>query len=186
MKTRRTQVTLNPKASSSFIIHNSYFILHTSAPPPYQSLMESNSTTEASAHRQALRSRIFWFIAGASLNYALIKAPFTYLQHHTAFPVWAISICSLAVSSSFFFLWNYFINFRTDSRRRDALARYIVAVIAMLLLSSVTLTLLKTFNFHMALTLGKFPIDLDIVATQFFLSGLKFFVYHRWVFPIRK
>ena len=92
----------------------------------------------------------------------------------------------MAVSTAFFFLWNYFINFRTDARKRDALPRYILAVGIMWLLSSGTLTLLKSVNFHLAFSLGRFPIDLDIVATQFFLSWLKFFLYHRWVFPLPK
>ena len=130
--------------------------------------------------------RFFWFVAGAGVNYLLISIPFTWLRAHTDFPVWEVSACSLAVSTSFFFVWNYFINFRTDTRKRDALPRYILAVALMWLLSTGTLTLLKSVDFHFALSLGKFPIDLDIVATQFFLSGLKFFLYHKWVFPLPK
>jgi hypothetical protein len=48
------------------------------------------------------------------------------------------------------------------------------------------LTFLKYFNAKMAFSLGAFPLDLDIVATQFFLAGLKFFLYHKWVFPVPK
>jgi putative flippase GtrA len=102
------------------------------------------------------------------------------------FPIWAAVPCSMAVSVTFFFLWNYFINFRTDSRKRDALRRYLIAVGCMWLLSSGLLILLKQFDARMAFSLGKFPLDLDIVATQFFLSGLKFFLYHKWVFPLPK
>lgn len=133
-----------------------------------------------------LRSRIFWFLAGSGVNYLLISTPFSYLRAHTELPIWTISACSMGVSTSFFFCWNYFINFRTDSRKRDALARYLVAVALMWLLSSTTLTFLKHFDARMAFSLGKFPLDLDIVATQFFLAGLKFFLYHRWVFPLGK
>lgn len=136
--------------------------------------------------RQALRSRIFWFIAGAGLNYLLISTPFKYLKAHTELPLWAMSACSLAVSTSFFFTWNYFVNFRTDSRKRDALARYVVAVAGMFVLSTITLTILKSFDAHMAFRLGKFPLDLDIVATQFFLAGFKFLLYHKWAFPLPK
>ena len=77
-------------------------------------------------------------------------------------------------------------NFRTDSRKRDALARYLTAVALMWVLSTATLTLLKHYNMHMSFTLGRFPLDLDIVATQFFLSGLKFLLYHKWAFPAAK
>ena len=134
--------------------------------------------------RQQLRSRFFWFLAGAGVNYLLISTPFKLLDKHTELPIWAIAACSMAVSTSFFFCWNYFINFRTHRRKRDALARYVCAVFVMWLLSSTTLALLKSFDAQMKFNLGRFALDLDIVATQFFLSWLKFLLYHKWVFPL--
>ena len=148
--------------------------------------MKDLSDSEPPKHRQMVRTRFLWFLAGASVNYLLIATPFKYLKTHTGLPIWAIAACSLAVSTTFFFAWNYFINFRTDSRKRDALRRYLTAVVLMWLLSSTTLTVLKHFDAHMAFSLARFPLDLDIVATQFFLSGLKFFLYHKWVFPLPK
>jgi hypothetical protein len=136
--------------------------------------------------RQALRTRFFWFLAGAGVNYLLILIPFKWLKAHTGLPIWAVSGSSLAVSTTFFFVWNYFINFRTDARKRDALPRYVLAVGCMFVLSSTLLTFLKEHDFHMAFSLGRFPLDLDIIATQFFLSWLKFFLYHKWVFPLPK
>lgn len=148
--------------------------------------MEIDSAAERASRAQKLRSRIFWFLAGAILNYLLISTPFKWLRSNTDLPLWAISACSIGVSTSFFFAWNYFVNFRTDSRKRDALARYIGAVTLMWLLSSTTLTLLKHFDAQMALQIAGLGIDLDIVATQFFLAGLKFTLYHKWVFPLAK
>ncbi len=140
---------------------------------------------EKKKSQQTLQSRILWFVAGAGVNYLFIATPFKYLQIHTTLSVAAISACSIGLSTSFFFLWNYFVNFKGDSRRRDALARYVAAVVCMWALSSLTLTLLKHVDFHLALSLpGGFPIDLDIVATQLFIGGFKFLVYHRWVFPV--
>lgn len=133
-----------------------------------------------------VRSRVVWFLAGAVVNYLLIATPFKWLRTHTELPIWAVSACSLAVSTTFFFAWNYFINFRTDSRKRDAFARYLTAVICMWALSSTTLTILKHFDARMALNLGKIPLDLDIIATQLFLSWFKFILYHTWVFPLPK
>jgi putative flippase GtrA len=120
------------------------------------------------------------------VNYLLIATPFKWLHSHTALELWQISACSLGVSTTFFFFWNYFINFRSDTRKRDALPRYLGAVACMWVLSTTTLTLLKHYNAHMSFSLGRFPLDLDIVATQFFLAGLKFFLYHKWVFPVPK
>jgi len=148
--------------------------------------MDQTPATGEARRKQQLRSRVFWFLAGASVNYLLIATPFKWLRTHTAMPIWAISACSLGVSTSFFFAWNYFINFRTDARKRDALARYLAAVLCMWLLSSATLTGLKHFDAHLSLSIGRFPLDLDIIATQFFLSGLKFFLYHKWVFPLAR
>lgn len=141
---------------------------------------------ESAKRRQTLRSRLFWYIAGAGVNYLLIATPFKYLRLHTDWSLTAISACSIGLSTTFFFAWNYFVNFRGDSRRRDALARYIATVCVMWAVSSTTLSLLKHFNFHLALSLGRFPLDLDIIATQLFIGGFKFLVYHRWVFPVSK
>jgi hypothetical protein len=137
--------------------------------------------------KQHVGARFFWFLAGAGVNYLLISTPFKYLRlHYPELPVLAVSACSLAISATFFFFWNYFVNFRTDSRKRDAFARYLTAVCGMWVLSTLTLTLLKHYDFHHSFTLGKFPLDLDIVATQFFLGGFKFLLYHKWAFPAEK
>ena len=136
--------------------------------------------------RQKARARFAWFLAGSIANYLLIATPFKWLKAHTDFPLLAVSACSIAVSASFFFVWNYFINFRGDSRKRDALPRYLGAVLLMSALSSGLLTVLKQHDAHMAFSPFGIPLDLDIVATQFFLAGLKFFLYHKWVFPLPK
>lgn len=156
-------------------------------PSPISANTQNNPERDVAKRQQALRSRIFWFLAGAVVNYLFIATPFKYLKTHTGLSVSVISACSVGLSSTFFFGWNYFINFRTDSRRRDALARYVAAVVVMWMLSSATLSFLKHFDFRFAFSVAhRFPIDLDIVATQFFIAGFKFFVYHRWVFPLSK
>jgi len=148
---------------------------------------ESPAALGSYKQRQTLFARLFWFFVGAVISYLFISTPFKYLKTHTDLSVAAISGCSVGLSTVFFFLWNYFINFRSEVRRRDALVRYLAAVVVMWALSSTTLTLLKHVDFHFALTLmGRLPIDLDIVATQFFIGGFKFLVYHRWVFPVSK
>jgi len=148
--------------------------------------MESHPPAARPKAKQQLHSRICWFLAGSLVNYLLISTPFKWLKAHTSLPVLAISACSLGLSALLFFCWNYFINFRTDSRKRDALARYLTAIGLMWALSSSTLTLLKHFNFGFVLSLGQHAIDLDIVATQFILGGLKFLLYHKWAFPVTK
>ena len=150
----------------------------------YPAPMEN--ATEPAKPSRTLRWRMFWFLAGSVVNYLLIATPFKYLRTHTALPVWLIAACSIGVGTVFFFLWNYFVNFRTDSRKRDALARYLAAVAMLYVMSTTLLTIFKHFNAHLALNLGRFPIDLDVVATQLCLSWLKFIVYHKWAFPVAK
>jgi hypothetical protein len=146
--------------------------------------MAENTTPQP--NRQALQTRFIWFLAGSGVNYLLISTPFKWLHAHTTLPVWAVSGCSVAVGTAFFFVWNYFINFRTDVRKRDALPRYVLAVGIMWLVQSGILTTLKHFDFQLAFNIGRFPLDIDIIATQFLPSGLKFFLYHKWVFPLPK
>ncbi len=146
--------------------------------------MESSSIPVAPDQKRILRWRLFWFVAGSVVNYLLISTPFKWLRLHTSLDVWIVSACSMAVSTSFFFLWNYFVNFRTDIRKRDALPRYLIAVGVMWLLSSSTLALLEKFGGRFAWSFGNQTINLNIVATQFMLAGLKFPLYHRWAFPM--
>jgi putative flippase GtrA len=136
--------------------------------------------------RQALRTRFLWFLAGAGLNYLLISTPLHWLERNTELHKFVIAALSVGCATTFFFFWNYFINFRTDRRKRDALPRYVTAVVCMWLLSSTLLAILKHFDAQMAFSIGGIPLDLDIVATQFFLAGLKFSLYHKWVFPVPK
>ncbi len=148
--------------------------------------MDSKPITESPRRRQQLYRRLFWFVAGSVVNYALIATPFKWLDKHTDIPLLAKSALSFGVSMTFFFLWNYFVNFRTDVRKRDALPRYLAAQGIMWTLSSSLYALLKCYNAHLSLNIFHYPVDLDIVATQFFLAGVKFPLYHKWAFPLPK
>jgi hypothetical protein len=146
--------------------------------------MQSEPRLETPKSPQSVRQRVFWFFVGAGLNYVLIATPFKYLK--TAHPEWshlAISACSVGVSTTFFFLWNYFVNFRTDSRKRDAFARYLTAVIVLWAMATGLLTMFKSFKTFEGVD---FPLDLDVLATQLCFGWLKFVVYHKWAFPIAK
>ena len=141
--------------------------------------------------RRTLQIRIFWFLVGAVVNYLLISTPFKYLKENffkedTTLNLFVISACSMGVSAVFFFLWNYFIGFRTDARKRDAFTRYLTAVVILWALSSGLLTLFKSFDLHRSLNIGGKSIDLDVVATQACFGWLKFIVYHKWAFPVAK
>ena len=132
---------------------------------------------------QQLRWRALWFAVGAILNYLLIATPFRWLTLHTTLPVWAISACSVGVATAFFFVWNFFVNFKTASRVRTVLPRYVATVTAMWLVSTAVLTALKQFDAGLSLAVGPLSLDADVVGTQVALAGVKFVLYHKWVFP---
>jgi hypothetical protein len=145
--------------------------------------MHSEPRADLPKPQQTVRQRLFWFFVGAGLNYVLIATPFKYLDANTDWPDLAVSGCSVGVSTTFFFLWNYFVNFRTDSRKRDAFARYLTAVVILWAMATGILTLFKSFRTFENL---KSPLDLDVLATQLCLGWLKFVVYHKWAFPVAK
>ena len=141
---------------------------------------------DAEKARKTLMMRVVMFLIGGVVNYLLISTPFKYLRTHTDLNLVAVSACSMGVSTVFFFLWNYFIGFRTDARKRDAFARYLTAVIVLWALSTGLLSLFKAFDAHLAVSIGRFPLDLDVIATQACFGWLKFIVYHKWAFPVAK
>jgi putative flippase GtrA len=150
-----------------------------------QGRMETAPSLDPITRQQAVRMRVFWFLAGSVVNYLLIATPFEYLKKHAGLSIESSAALALATSTSFFFCWNYFVNFRTDARKRDALWRYIVAVALMYSLSTLLLSFLSHHDFHMQMNVARFRLNLDVVATQFFLAGIKFPLYHYWAFPVK-
>jgi hypothetical protein len=141
--------------------------------------------TTAPRKKNVLWVRIFWSLAGSGVNYLLIATPFKYLHAHTHLPTLAISAMSYAVGVTVFFFWNYFVNFRTAMHKHEALKRYLLVATTMYIIQSLILTGLKSVNFGHSLSLGKIPLDLDVIATQI-LGSFKFILYHLWAFPVEK
>ncbi len=137
--------------------------------------------------KQSMGLRFLLFLAGAVLNYLLISTPLDYLKHHhPAMPDFVKVCLSVLVSTTFFFFWNYFVNFRTGSPKRHALARYLVAAGSLLLLSALTLWALNGIDKYPFYYPFGFKLNRDVVATQFCLGGFKFLIYHYWAFPAHK
>jgi hypothetical protein len=137
--------------------------------------------------KPALYTRVFWFLVGAAINYILIAVPFKYFTDHTSWPDWAKAACSLAISTSIFFPWNYFVNFRTDARKRDAFPRYLAVVLVIYAISTTLLSIFKGVDAGMPpLRIGSHVLDLDVITMQLCLGWVKFLVYHKWAFPEAK
>ena len=139
--------------------------------------------------KQSIAIRFLLFLAGAVLNYLLISTPLKYLKHHHSdWPDMLNTGLSVTVGTTFFFFWNYFVNFRTGSRKRDALTRYLIAAAALGGLQWLTLWAFTHIDRHplVYLELLHFNINRDVAAAQFLLGGFKFLIYHYWAFPAHK
>ena len=87
-----------------------------------------------------------------------------------------------AIGTAFLFAWNVLVNFRSERPAKTVLPRYLAAVVGMWLLSSAVLTALKHIDLNLASKVGNIPLDFDVIGTQCFLAGVKFALYHKWVF----
>ena len=124
--------------------------------------------------RQSLFSRLFWFGIGGVLSTGLNAGPFKIFRDTLHWPQWAAYATSLVIVTIVFAIWNYFINFRTDRSLRECTARYLVCIAFCALLNyTIVLSGLKAWADGWLL----------IIATvQVAMGGVKFLLYHRWVY----
>lgn len=129
--------------------------------------------------KQSLLQRVFWFGVGGGLSVVLNIGPFHWMQKHTSLSHGASLAISLTCVTIIFSIWNYFLNFRTQRGFRECQVRYLTAVAFCYLLTySIALTGIK----HWAGG-NQWFADAIVAATQIAVSGVKFLLYHRWVYP---
>ncbi len=139
--------------------------------------MDTASTAKPTP-KQPLVARLGFFVVGGCFSAAVNKGLLSVAQHFWAWPIpaaYAFSACSTA---GVFFLWSYFINFRTSLVWKDCIGRYIaVFLLALLMNYLIGVCGLKQFG-------SKGLVGyLVIVCVQSFTGGIKFLLYHFWVFP---
>ena len=143
--------------------------------------MES-PTVSKKQPKQPLVARLGFFVLGGvgstTLNSSILN-----LTRHWGWPlVFGYDVLGYAFSTActafVFFLWSYFINFRTSRVWKNCLGRYIACVLLALLMNIlIGVCGLKQF--------GSTGLDRFIVIgiVQSFTGGIKFLLYHFWVFP---
>ena len=119
--------------------------------------MSDTPAAEPAASAPGITSRIFWFLAGSVVNYLLISTPFHWLEKHTACRTWAISACSLGISSIVLLSLELQAELPHRLPQAGRPARYIVAVLFMWGLSSVTLALPEELQRAPFLLAGALP-----------------------------
>jgi hypothetical protein len=128
--------------------------------------------------KQPLVARLGFFVLGGLGSIALNKTILGATQHFWGWPVAAGYAFSVSSTAVIFFLWSYFINFRTSRVWKNCLGRYIVCVLLALLMNYlIAVCGLKRFGSE-----GIIGV-LVIGSVQFFTGGIKFLLYHFWVFP---
>ena len=127
---------------------------------------------------QPLLSRLFWFGVGGAMSVAINWTIYYVFAGRLGWPKGQAFAVSLGVVTLVFAIWNYRINFRTDHGFRECLARYLVAIAFCFALNyGITLSGIKHFGTTKVLEYG------IIAVVQVLVSGVKFVLYHRWVYP---
>lgn len=129
----------------------------------------------AEPQQQSLLSRTFWFVVGGLISTGLNAGPFKLLKVTTSLSTGAIYALSLGFVTVLFAFWNYHINFKTQHGWKECLVRYLVAVIAC-----------AGINYCIAApSIARCEkLWLPIIATvQVGMGGVKFLIYHFWVYP---
>lgn len=128
--------------------------------------------------KQSLLSRIWWFGVGGCISVGINAAIFHLTIRRWHWADWQGYALSLTVVTVVFSVWNYFLNFRTSAGWRECLARYLGAIALCFVLNyAITLTGFKQLATSDTM---KFAI---IAVVQVGMSGLKFLLYHYWVYP---
>ncbi len=120
-----------------------------------------------------------WFVVGgigsAGAN-TLFTQFFDHTLHWRTGPSLAVSF---GIMTTFFFFWNYFINFRTSVVWKDCLWRYLGSVAV-----CYGLNLLISFSAIKKLGVEGSLARLAIITVVLSITGgVKFLLYHFWVFP---
>jgi hypothetical protein len=141
--------------------------------------MDSPTTTVSPPKpKQPLVARLGFFVLGGVGSSALNKTILAGTQHFLGWPVAAGFALSAGSTAIIFFLWSYFINFRTSLVWKNCIGRYAICfLLALLMTYLIGVCGLQKFGSR---GLTGYAV---ILIVQSFTGGIKFLLYHFWVFP---
>jgi putative flippase GtrA len=129
-------------------------------------------------HPQSTLSRIFWFGVGGALSTMMNAGPFHLMRTYLGLRESVAYAISLTFVTVLLFVWNFKINFRTASDWRNCAWRY---------LSVVGMCWMINYVFVMiGLQIAGTWWPAVIATVQVGMGGVKFFLYHLWVYPREK
>ena len=127
----------------------------------------------------SIYSRIFWFILGSPLSMGVNLTIFTLTNQWMGLSERVSYFISLTVVTFVFSLWNYFVNFRSARNFRECLPRYVAALGCCYAINYLIASTGFKQIAHGSIIL-KYAV---IVGSTFIVSGVKFLLYHFWVYP---
>ena len=147
-------------------------------PPPVDPV-PADPSPAAGAPRKAASfwKRILWYGVAAIVTVPLNPALFALFHDVLGWVNWIAYAFSLALVNVLQFIWSYNIGFRTSEHWTTSAKR-----------QGATLVGTNLLNYLIVIALqAVFPQwqKLIIVAVQVFIAGVKFIVYHYWVYPDR-
>jgi len=145
--------------------------------PSFTMQAPTESVLREPVPKQPLAWRLLWFVIGGVMSTALNAGPFKLMRDYAHWPTPVCYALSLLLVTTVFAIWNYYINFRTDRSLRDCTGRYLMCV-----------ALCSAINYALVLSGLKAWGHgwLVVIATvQVGMGGVKFLLYHFWVYPHR-
>lgn len=119
--------------------------------------------------------RLMLFGLGGVLSYLLNTGVFVALRTRAGLTEEIAYAFSLTIMTTVTFSWSYFVNFRTSQSLRSCLPRYLAAI-----------GVCYALNYALAQTgfnLWPSKPKLVILVVMAVIALVKFFIYHKWVFP---
>ena len=148
-------------------------------PPPAERTQDPPPAAPRGRRTAApLLERIFWYGVAAIVTLSLNPALFTLFHKVLGWVEYLALAASLTLVGILQFIWSYYVGFRTEDHWTASARRQGATLVGALLLSYVLgLLLLPVFPQWQKSVL---------VAVQVFIAGVKFVVYHYWVYPDRE
>jgi len=137
------------------------------------------SPLPAEKPKQPLVNRLIFFVIGGGLSSLLNTSILWFAEKALHWPKSYALALSVVITAVVFFIWSYYINFRTSKDWKNCLPRYLgCLVITNILNYVITLSGIKKFG------TGSFLMSWLIVTAVYSVTGcVKFVLYNYWVFP---
>jgi putative flippase GtrA len=128
--------------------------------------------------KQPIHIRLMFFVLGGGMSSLLNTGIFRISNQLFHWPDSAAYGLSVVTTAAVFFVWSYYVNFRTTRVWKDCLPRYLgCLVICNALNYLIGLSGIKKFG-------TSFLTTLLVVAAVYSVTGcVKFLLYNFWVFP---